>query len=577
MIALLLLLGCAGKDSDSLPLDSNLLLDADGDGYHQADDCDDSDPDVHPEAIEYCDGIDNNCDGVTDGADAADAQTQYTDADGDGYGDDAKVTTSCSEVGVTSVGDCDDSDAGVHPGATEICDDGVDQNCDGCTSECPTAFTPPEWADATASNTGEDLGTGHYLSGIGDITGDTTTDFCVGSPWDNGAGDLSGKIYLVAGPPDGRAQLEDSYASITGAEDSQLGPCSLMVDWDGDELNEVLAGAPTYMVRGAVYLFLSPVTTGERSTGDADGTIVTPNLGELLGSRVGSGSTLLGEDTTSPVVMGAPGALDGGQVYIFASLPEGTVPITDVDYQLWGPAEHTSGADFVADVDVNGDGFDDIVVSGQPWDSAAGSYAGQAFVVYGPIAASLSLADSDLVVAGAKLGVGFGKSVAGTDDLDGDGQVDLVIGEEGGAAGGDNIGSVYVFHTTGDSSIAADDATAILRGSDDVPFTWIGQATVDMNGDDYLDLLVGSLLTDIGDQPDAGRVLAYAGPLNGTYTPDCASATLDGTEADGNSGIVANLGDLTGDGLDDLGIGVPGAHITADTAGGVYLFAGGSW
>ncbi len=65
------------------------------------------------------DGVDNDCDGDIDSNDS-DCVTTCPDADSDGYQD-----SSCGG------NDCDDSDAGINPGASEICDDGIDNDCDG--------------------------------------------------------------------------------------------------------------------------------------------------------------------------------------------------------------------------------------------------------------------------------------------------------------------------------------------------------------------------------------------------------------------------------------------------------------
>ena len=101
-------------------------------------DCNDGASGQYPGADEYCDGADNDCDGTVDEADALDAVTWYTDADGDGYGDSASSTVSCSAPIRTSAvgGDCDDSDVYVNPGASERCD-GVDNDCDGVVDDSP--------------------------------------------------------------------------------------------------------------------------------------------------------------------------------------------------------------------------------------------------------------------------------------------------------------------------------------------------------------------------------------------------------------------------------------------------------
>ncbi len=109
--------------------------DKDGDGFDGADsggdDCDDLDPDIHPEADETCDGFDNNCDDIID-EDAVDRNTYHADTDGDGFGDPAAPTLACDppEGYVGDGTDCDDTAAITYPGAQEICD-GHDNDCDG--------------------------------------------------------------------------------------------------------------------------------------------------------------------------------------------------------------------------------------------------------------------------------------------------------------------------------------------------------------------------------------------------------------------------------------------------------------
>jgi hypothetical protein len=105
------------------------VVDADGDGYTSDIDCDDGDPTIHPDAVEVCDGTDNDCDGEID----EDGDTiWYADADGDGYGDPASTQTGCGQPsGYVATGDdCDDADAAVNPAAAELCD-GIDNDCDG--------------------------------------------------------------------------------------------------------------------------------------------------------------------------------------------------------------------------------------------------------------------------------------------------------------------------------------------------------------------------------------------------------------------------------------------------------------
>ncbi len=125
---------------------STFYADADGDGFGDASyaeeacdapegfvpngsDCDDANDQIYPSADEVCDEIDNDCNGlVDDGV----GDLMYQDADGDGFGDTDVVVASCQEgAGASRIGgDCDDTDASVHPDAEEVCDE-IDNNCDG--------------------------------------------------------------------------------------------------------------------------------------------------------------------------------------------------------------------------------------------------------------------------------------------------------------------------------------------------------------------------------------------------------------------------------------------------------------
>ncbi|MFT4977426.1 MAG: hypothetical protein ACI8S6_003331, partial [Myxococcota bacterium] len=135
---LILMLGCREKSgpnfANGVPgdqLDTAGLLDedADGDGFSAAEDCDDSDAAVNPDAAEVCDGVDNDCDGDID-VGASDAVTWYADEDGDDFGSE-ETTLACDQPsGYTdNADDCDDSDSTISPDGEEICD-GLDNDCD---------------------------------------------------------------------------------------------------------------------------------------------------------------------------------------------------------------------------------------------------------------------------------------------------------------------------------------------------------------------------------------------------------------------------------------------------------------
>ena len=127
--------------------------DTDGDGYgdsgstsvacsapsgyvSSSTDCNDRNSGVNPGANEYCDGVDNDCDGSTDESGALDETTWYRDSDGDTYGNAARTRDACDQPSgyVADDTDCDDADVAVNPAASEICDS-LDNDCDGSVDE----------------------------------------------------------------------------------------------------------------------------------------------------------------------------------------------------------------------------------------------------------------------------------------------------------------------------------------------------------------------------------------------------------------------------------------------------------
>ncbi len=108
-------------------------------------DCDDTNAEIHPGADEVCNEIDDDCDALIDAddpdLDPSSTGTWYTDTDGDGYGDPSTVLTTCDQPPgtVADGGDCDDGDASVHPGATEVCN-GLDDDCDSLVDDDDTSL-----------------------------------------------------------------------------------------------------------------------------------------------------------------------------------------------------------------------------------------------------------------------------------------------------------------------------------------------------------------------------------------------------------------------------------------------------
>lgn len=119
--------------SDRVVVQVRPCIDADHDGYSSCKEpgCDDN-AQVNPGVTEVCDGTDNNCDTLVDNG-ALDAILYYRDYDGDKFGTDTQSVKACAAPSgyVAQGGDCNDRDTKVHPDAIEVCGDRIDNNCDG--------------------------------------------------------------------------------------------------------------------------------------------------------------------------------------------------------------------------------------------------------------------------------------------------------------------------------------------------------------------------------------------------------------------------------------------------------------
>lgn len=128
--------------------------------FDRGNDCDDDDPTRAPGLPELCDGLDNDCDGLIDdedALDALDAQIFFVDDDGDGFGTEVLLACTSPPFTVQVPGDCNDLDAFVFPGATELCNL-RDDDCDGLVDDMDPGLDPYHGMDVFRDRDGDGFG-----------------------------------------------------------------------------------------------------------------------------------------------------------------------------------------------------------------------------------------------------------------------------------------------------------------------------------------------------------------------------------------------------------------------------------
>lgn len=427
-------------------------------------------------------------------------------------------------------------------------------------------------ADATMSPAAPDSQYGSAISGGGDFNGDGRSDFVVGVPRFTAGQNLEGAALLYYGG----AGSFDTTADLTfesNVADLNLGRAFAgLGDVNGDGFSDVSIGAPLYdngqTNEGAVFVFHG--ATSATANAVVDTILESDVAGSLFGASLAIGDS--NGDGYADLAIGSPNATDYaiaefGMVHVVRG--SGTGLTTD-KYQIRGLSSTTTGGRFgssLAFVDFNGNGFPELFV-GAPEETVGGrARQGALYIVQSDRRLSSDLVSS---ITGPQANGQFGHNMA-TGDINGDGLADLAVGSPGydlngatadsgridlyyGAAGG--------FNTTADGAV----------NNSGVGETFGAAVAVgDFNGDGYGDVAVGTPNT-IG---SGGQVRIFNGGTGAFNTTVDHVVSISQIGA-GFGLAVANVGDLNGDGIVDLGVGALNYSLNAGVtqSGAAFIWFG---
>jgi hypothetical protein len=549
-------------------------------------DCDDAVALVNPDNAEICgDSIDNDCDGEIDEDDAPFPLQWYRDADGDGYGDSSFAWPEelCGEPDdtstswVTDATDCNDSDASINPGATEVWYDAVDEDCDDNLDDADGDGYPGH-ADASLA---EDCDDGEPLSNPG------SPEIC-GDGLDNNCDEVEEECEVV-----------DAIVGL-GAYDRTGASVSLGGDVSGDGFDEALVGASRHdgdgLSKGAAYLMEGDVE-GETS---ADTALAT-YFGEANHDRAGSAVAIVGDtndDGFDDFVVGAfaedAGGAEAGAAYLILGPTSGEFSLADADAKFIGEVgEDHAGLVVAAAGDTDGDGNADFYVGAPGYDGAS-SEVGATYLIRGPISEDADLSFADVRYIGAGSGEESGSSVANAGDFNGDSLSDVIIGAPNATEGGAYVGAAYlVINEYTDGGMSGEPFEGTI-GLDEADVRWHGvnggdqagysvSSAGDQNDDGYDDVLIGAPGNDSGGAGSGAAFIVFGG--TSFLCPDgflCASLPLADADAklvgergdDFAGGAVDGGGDVNGDGAPDVVIGSRTEDATDSDAGAAYVMFG---
>jgi FG-GAP repeat protein len=395
---------------------------------------------------------------------------------------------------------------------------------------------------------------GNSIAPAGDVNGDGVPDLIVGAPY---TGDEPGEARIYSGATGALLRL------LTGNQvNDQFGfSVSGAGDLDGDGLDDVVVGAILASPGGSISAGQAIAFSG------ASGAVLWTRDGAVAGDFAGYSVARVGdldgdgvEDPAVGVRLGNNGALfDSGRVEVISGASGGPILVVNGTAQ-----SDTLGSSLAGPGDVDGDGVPDILAGASEADPGGLTNAGRVLLISGASGATLF----EFLGTGAGDRLGF--SVAGVGDTNGDGVPDLFAGAPESALAGN--GYVRLFSgATG---------AVLFTVASPLTFEEFGTSVAgagDLNGDGVPDLLVGAPnalgVPGFPSITEAGRVQVLSG-VGGAPLFNILGTNING--ALGTS--VSGFADVTGDGTPEFlsgepgGFGAPGAARIHSGTNGAAVF-----